>query len=53
MNLPKSNAENYIQWPIASPKVVSCTEATRTDRCPVTHNAYTRLLGRLAPQPEI
>ena len=53
MNRPKSNAENYIQWLIASPKVVSCTEAARTDTPPVAHDAYTRLLGRLDPQPEI
>ena len=53
MNRPKCNAENYIQWLIASPKVVSCTEAARTDRRPVAHDAYTRLLGRLDPQPEI
>ena len=52
MNLPKCNAENYIQWLIASPKVVSCTEAARTDTRPVAHDAYTRLLGRPNPQPE-
>ena len=27
MNPPKCNAEDYIQWLTASPKVVSCTEA--------------------------
>ena len=39
MNRPKCNAENYIQWLIASAKVVSCTEAARTDTRPVAHDA--------------
>ena len=39
MNPPKSNAENHIQWLIASAKVVSSTETACTDRPPVAHDA--------------
>ena len=52
MNPPKCQAEDYIQWLIASPKVASCTEAARSTTRPVAHDAYTRLLGRLEPNPE-
>ncbi len=52
MNPPKCHDEDYIQWLIASPKLISCTEAARSDRRPVAHDAYTRLLGRLEPDPE-
>ena len=52
MNPAKCNAEDYIQWLIASPKVISCTQAALTDSRPVAHDAYTRLLGRLQPDPE-
>lgn len=52
MNPPKCCAEDYIQWLIASPKLVSCTEAARSDSRPVAHDAYTRLLGRLQPEPD-
>jgi hypothetical protein len=53
MNPPKCSEEDYIQWLIASPKVISCTEAARTDKRPVAHDAYTRLLERLEPDPEL
>lgn len=52
MNPPKCQAEDYIQWLIASPKVASCTEAARSTTRPIAHDAYTRLLGRLEPNPE-
>ena len=52
MNPPKCQAEDYIQLLIASPKVASCTEAARSTTRPVAHDAYTRLLGRLDPNPE-
>ena len=52
MNPPKCQAEDYIQWLIASPKVASCTEAARSTTRPIAHDAYTRLLGRLDPNPE-
>jgi hypothetical protein len=52
MNPPKCQAEDYIQWLIASPKVASCTEAARSTTGPIAHDAYTRLLGRLEPNPE-
>lgn len=52
MNPPKCDAKDYIQWIIASPKAVSCTEAARTNSNHVAHDAYTRLLGRLEPSPE-
>ena len=53
MNRPKCSEEDYIQWLIASPKVISCTEVARTDTRPVAHDAYTRLLGRLEPSSEL
>lgn len=49
MNPPKCRDEDYIQWLIASPKVVSCTQAALSDSRPVAHDAYTRLLERLEP----
>ena len=52
MNPPKCQAEDYIQWLIASPKVASCTEAARSTTGPIAHDAYTRLLGRLEANPE-
>lgn len=49
MNAPKCRDEDYIQWLIASPKVISCTQAALSDSRPVAHDAYTRLLERLEP----
>lgn len=50
MNSPKVNAEEYIQFLVASPSAVSGTEAARVHAGPlVAHDAYTRLLHRLEP----
>nr|WP_204248404.1 hypothetical protein [Hymenobacter sp. PAMC 26628] len=51
MNSPKVHAEEYIQFLVASPVAVSGTEAARVHAGPlVAHDAYTRLLHRLAPE---
>jgi len=50
MNPPKCNAEDYIQWLIASPKVASCTQAAKASPKLIAHDAYTRLLARLEPE---
>jgi putative transposase len=56
MNPPKVKASDYIQFLIASPRVVSGTEAARvhpgTGPQVVAHDAFTRLLHRLEPDPE-
>ena len=44
---------DYIQWLIGSPKVISCTQAAQTDARPIAHDAYTRLLERLEPDPDV
>jgi hypothetical protein len=49
MNPPKCRPEDYIQWLIASPKVVSCTQAAKASPLLVAHDAYTRLLQRIEP----
>ncbi|MEL6179803.1 MAG: IS701 family transposase, partial [Myxococcota bacterium] len=51
MNPAKCSSEDYIQWLIASPKVISATEASKSspENGLVAHDAYTRLLGRLEP----
>ncbi len=54
MNAPKVSPEDYIQFLVASPRVVSGTEAARVQpeqaRAPA-HDAFTRLLHRLEPDP--
>jgi len=56
MNAPKVKDSDYIQFLIASPRVVSGTEAARvhpgTGSQAVAHDAFTRLLHRLEPDPE-
>ena len=56
MNAPKVKASDYIQFLIASPRVVSGTEAARVHpgngSQAVAHDAFTRLLHRLEPDPE-
>ena len=56
MNAPKCSAEDYIDFLVASPRVVSGTEAARTQPerpdAPA-HDAYTRLLHRLEPEPDV
>jgi putative transposase len=52
MNAPKRDALDYINYLVASPRVVSGTEATRVPPAqpdPPAHDAFTRLLDRLEP----
>jgi hypothetical protein len=54
MNAPRCQAEDYIQFLLATPKVCSATEAARvTPPRPdaPAHDAFTRLLHRLEPDP--
>jgi putative transposase len=55
MNPPRVQPEAYIQMLVGSPKVVTATEAARVQ--PVrpnapAHDAFTRLLHRLEPDPQ-
>ncbi len=52
---PKCTATDYINFIIASPKLFSCTEAAKVQpEIPDSpaHDAFTRLLIRLEPDPE-
>ena len=52
MNAPKCQPEDYINFLVASPRVVSGTEAARAQPArpdPPAHDAFTRLLHRLEP----
>ncbi len=55
MNAPKCQAEDCINFLVASPRAVSGTEAARAqpaqDDAPA-HDAFTRLLHRLEPDPD-
>jgi hypothetical protein len=55
MNPPRCTVEGYIDFLIASPKVVTATEAGRVQpqqpNAPA-HDAFTRLLNRLEPDPQ-
>ncbi len=54
MNAPKCHPEDYINYLVASPRAVSGTEAARAqpDReSAPAHDAFTRLLHRLEPDP--
>ncbi len=54
MNAPKCDAIDYIDFLVASPRVVSGTEAARVQPArddPPAHDAFTRLLHRLEPDP--
>jgi len=54
MNAPKCQPEDYINFLVASPCVVSGTEAARVQPeqpDPPAHDAFTRLLHRLEPDP--
>ena len=57
MNAPKVKPSDYIQFLIASPRVVSGTEAARVQpegkAQGVSHDAFTRLLHRLEPDPQV
>ena len=55
MSAPKVHATDYIQFLIATPKACSGTEAARVQPDqpdPPAHDAFTRLLTRLEPDPE-
>jgi putative transposase len=52
MNAPKMTDLDYINFLVATPKVVSSTEAARVQPdspCRAAHDAFTRLLQRLEP----
>jgi putative transposase len=54
MNAAKCSATDYIDFLVAAPRAVSATEAARAqpDRpAPPAHDAFTRLLHRLEPDP--
>lgn len=55
MNAAKCQATDYIDFLIATPKVCSALEAARVQPDPATapaHDAFTRLLHRLEPDPQ-
>jgi len=55
MNAPKIDADDYIDFLIATPKAFSATEAARVQPArpdPPAHDAFTRLLTRLEPDPD-
>lgn len=55
MNLPKVTDEDYINFIIATPRDVTATEAERVQPASQdapAHDAFTRLLQRLEPDPE-
>lgn len=54
MSAPKVHAGDYIDFLIATPKACSGTEAARVQPDqpdPPAHDAFTRLLTRLEPDP--
>ena len=54
MNLPRCTNTEYIDFLVATPRAVSCVEAARVQpRRPdaPAHDAFTRLLHRLVPDP--
>jgi putative transposase len=54
MSQRKVSTDDYLNFLIATPKACSATEAARampTRPEPVAHDAFTRLLSRLEPQP--
>lgn len=55
MNPPRVQPEDYIDFLIATPKAASATEAARVQPDqpqPPAHDAFTRLLHRLQPDPQ-
>ena len=55
MTAPKCQPDDYINFLVASPKAFCCTEAARVQPVspdPPAHDAFTRLLHRLEPDPE-
>ncbi len=56
MNAPKVGPEDYIQFTLATPRAYSAAEAARVQPGrpdPPAHDAFTRLLHRLEPDPDI
>ncbi len=56
MNPPKVRDEDYINFIIATPRIVTATEASSCQpesRNAPSHDAFTRLLSRLEPDPEV
>ena len=56
MNPPKVTDEDYINFIIATPRDVTATEAGRVQpesKNAAAHDAFTRLLSRLEPDPEM
>jgi putative transposase len=56
MRTAKCRDTDYIDFLIASPKAVTCTEAAAVQpdsRQPPAHDAFTRLLHRLEPDPQV
>ena len=56
MNPPKVKDEDYINFIIATPHIVTATEASSCQpesRNAPSHDAFTRLLSRLEPDPEV
>lgn len=55
MNPPKCDEQDYINFLVATPKTCSATEAARVQPQqddPPSHDAFTRLLHRLEPNPQ-
>lgn len=56
MNPPKVTDDDYINFIIATPRDVTATEAGRVQPesrdAPAAHDAFTRLLSRLEPDPQ-
>jgi putative transposase len=55
MRQAKVQPEDYVQFLLASPRQFSCAEAARVQppgAAPPAHDAFTRLLTRLEPDPE-
>jgi len=56
MNPPKCDEQEYMNFLLGSPKVVTATEAARVQASkedPAHHDAYTRLLHRLEPEAHV
>lgn len=52
MTPARATAEDSIPFQIASPVVVSATEAARVRPAAPAHDSFTRLLHRLEPDPD-
>ena len=52
MNPPRADAEDTIQFLVATPSACSAVEAARVHPKTLAHDAFIRLLTRLEPDPE-